>query len=76
MQFTEIKETCIYVSDIDKTEYFYHDKLELEVISKVIDKHIFFKVGSSVLLCFDAYHSKNKTSPPPHYVVGKLRFRG
>lgn len=74
MQFTQIKETCIYIKDVDISEHFYHNKLGLEVISKVKDKHIFFKVGSSVLLCFIAYDSKNKISPPPHYGSGKLHF--
>lgn len=74
MQFKQIKETCLYITDIDKTEAFYHDLLELPVISKVDGKHIFFKAGNSVLLCFIASDSKRKVSPPPHYGEGKLHL--
>jgi catechol 2,3-dioxygenase-like lactoylglutathione lyase family enzyme len=50
------------------------DVLELEEISYVKEKHIFFKAGSSVLLCFNPADSKNKTSPPAHYGGGKQHF--
>ena len=35
---------------------------------------IFFRAGSSVLLCFNPEDSKGKISPPGHYGVGKLHF--
>jgi catechol 2,3-dioxygenase-like lactoylglutathione lyase family enzyme len=37
-------------------------------------KHIFFKAGSSVLLCFNPEDSKLKKSPPAHYGGGKQHF--
>ena len=74
MLFNQIKETCLYIDDIDKTEQFYHGLLGLPIINRAENKHIFFRAGSSVLLCFIADDSKNKISPPPHYGSGKLHL--
>lgn len=74
MNFSQIKETCIYTQDLDKAREFYHDKLGLPVISQVQGKHIFFKAGTSVLLCFNPEDSKHKKSPPGHFAAGKYHF--
>ena len=74
MKFLKIKETCFYSADLEKTRSFYHDLLDLPVIDYVKDKHIFFRAGGSVLLCFNPDDSRNKKSPPPHYGRGKLHF--
>jgi catechol 2,3-dioxygenase-like lactoylglutathione lyase family enzyme len=74
MQFTQIKETCLYVSDLERTRAFYAYRLGLEVISFVQDSHVFFRAGSSVLLCFLPEVSRVKESPPPHYGSGKLHL--
>ncbi len=74
MNFKKIKETCIYFKDLNKAKEFYHGLLGLPVIAEVKDKHIFFKAGSSVLLCFNPEDSKSKESPPAHYSEGKYHF--
>jgi catechol 2,3-dioxygenase-like lactoylglutathione lyase family enzyme len=74
MKFLKIKETCLYVNDLEGAKKFYHEKIGLEVISYVPDKHIFFRAGASVLLCFNPEDSKTKTSPPAHYGGGKQHF--
>lgn len=74
MKFIQIKETCIYAKDLNLIREFYHGMLELPIISYIESKHIFFKAGSSVLLCFNPDDSRNKKSPPPHYAVGKYHF--
>lgn len=71
MTISQIKETCLYISDLHKTENFYQDKLGLSVISKVDHRHIFFRAGQSVLLCFLPEVTKNETQLPPHYAYGK-----
>jgi len=48
--------------------------LGLPVISFVKDKHIFFRAGRSVLLCFNPDDSKMKSSPPGHFGEGKFHF--
>jgi catechol-2,3-dioxygenase len=74
MNFIKIKETCLYVRDLERVKKFYHEILELPVISYVPGKHIFFTAGSSVLLCFNPEESKKKTSPPGHFGGGKQHF--
>jgi len=74
MKFLKIKETCLYVHNLDKAKTFYGEVLELPLISYVKDKHVFFKAGTSVLLLFNPEDSKNKISPPAHYGSGKQHF--
>ena len=74
MKINQIKETCLYVSDLSVTKAFYHGKLGLELMSMVENNHVFFRVGSSVLLCFNAEVTRHKTSIPPHYGAGNIHF--
>jgi catechol 2,3-dioxygenase-like lactoylglutathione lyase family enzyme len=74
MKFLRIKETCLYVHDLDAAQRFYNGKLGMEVINYVPGKHIFFRAGSSVLLCFNPEDSRQKKSPPAHYGEGKQHF--
>jgi len=73
-EILKIKETCLYINDLEKAKSFYHVKLGLEIIHYSEEKHIFFRAGSSVLLCFNPDDSKNKTSPPPHFAEGNQHF--
>lgn len=74
MRVARIKETCIYVEDLDKTEGFYHGQLGLPVISKVKGRHIFFRAGESVLLCFIAAQTEKEAELPPHGARGSVHF--
>jgi len=74
MELKQIKETCIYIKDLEVARHFYHEILGLAIISYVKEKHIFFRVGKSVLLCFNPDDSSQKKSPPPHYTSGKYHF--
>jgi catechol-2,3-dioxygenase len=74
MNILQIKETCIYFRDLEKAKFFYHDLLGFPVISQINGKHIFFRVGSSVLLCFNPDDSRLKKSPPAHFSEGKYHF--
>lgn len=71
MQISKVKETCLYISEIDRSEQFYNGQLGLPVISKVDGRHIFFRVGSSVLLCFIAEATRAEKVLPPHFAYGK-----
>jgi catechol 2,3-dioxygenase-like lactoylglutathione lyase family enzyme len=71
MNITKIKETCLYIYDLERAKKFYEVTLELPLISYLPGKHVFFKAGSSVLLLFNPDDSKTKTSPPPHHGGGK-----
>ena len=74
MNIKKIKETCIYFKDLLLAKEFYHERLGLQVIGEVENKHIFFKAGESVLLCFNPDDSRLKESPPAHYAEGKYHF--
>jgi catechol 2,3-dioxygenase-like lactoylglutathione lyase family enzyme len=69
-----IKETCIYIEEISLARDFYNGKLGFEIINEVEGKHIFFRVGSAVLLCFNPEDSKYKENPPPHFTYGPQHF--
>ena len=71
MKFIKIKETCLYVRDLEQIRKFYSEILELPIINYEPEKHIFFRLGSSVLLCFNPEDSRHKISPPGHYGGGK-----
>ncbi|GEO03052.1 bleomycin resistance protein [Adhaeribacter aerolatus] len=74
MQFQGIKETCLYVSDLARTKEFYHGRLGFELIGEVPGRHVFFRVGSSVLLCFISEASEQSKILPPHYGQGNLHL--
>lgn len=73
-EIRNIKETCLYINNLEKAKKFYHDKLGLEIINYLPHKHLFLRAGSSVLLCFNPGDSKQKQSPPPHYAHGEQHF--
>ncbi|HYG00854.1 MAG TPA: VOC family protein [Chryseosolibacter sp.] len=74
MRFLKIKETCLYVKDLEQALRFYHEILEMPLINYQENKHLFLRAGSSVLLIFNPNDSRNKTSPPPHYGGGHQHF--
>ena len=74
MKISRIKETCIYVSDVERTKEFYSDKLGLQTISLVEGRHVFFRAGESVLLCFIASQTEKETALPPHGARGSVHF--
>jgi len=74
MKIARIKETCIYISDIGLTKEFYAGKLGLELISIVEGRHIFFRAGESVLLCFIAEQTEKEKELPPHGASGSIHF--
>jgi catechol 2,3-dioxygenase-like lactoylglutathione lyase family enzyme len=74
MDVNRIKETCLYVYDLEMAKHFYHEILGLPVIGYLAEKHLFLRAGESVLLLFNPEDSKKKTSPPPHFGGGKQHF--
>ena len=74
MTINKIKETCLYVANLEKSKAFYHGKMGFEVIGEVKDRHVFFRAGESVLLCFIAEASKQGGTLPPHFGSGQLHL--
>lgn len=67
----KLKESCLYVNDLNIIKEFYQDVMELQMITEEKGRHVFFRAGSVVFLCFDAEATKQETSLPPHYASGK-----
>lgn len=74
MNIARIKETCIYVTDLQVTKDFYCNQLSLPLISLVEGRHVFFRAGESVLLCFIADKTMQETVLPPHGASGSVHF--
>ncbi|MFC6997653.1 VOC family protein [Rufibacter roseus] len=72
MKFRQIKETCLYVQDLTRTTQFYNQVLGLPIIAEAAGRHVFFRTGSSVLLCFIAEVTKEINDLPPHFGYGQL----
>jgi catechol 2,3-dioxygenase-like lactoylglutathione lyase family enzyme len=70
MDVIQIKETCLYVADLARTSAFYAGLLGFPLISRVEGRHVFFRVGTSVLLCFLPEVTKAETALPPHFAYG------
>ncbi|KUJ81906.1 VOC family protein [Ruegeria profundi] len=70
-----ILEAALYVDDLAAAERFYGEILSLEKIQHDAERHVFFRVGSSVLLLFNADETEkspgNTQFPvPPHGARG------
>lgn len=74
MHIRRIKETCIYVTDLERTKAFYTETLGLPLISLVKGRHVFFRAGESVLLCFIADVTEAEKELPPHGARGSIHF--
>lgn len=62
------------MQDLERTRAFYHGKLQLPLIGHIPGSHVFFRAGTSVLLCFLPEVSRHKTHLPGHYGEGNLHF--
>jgi catechol 2,3-dioxygenase-like lactoylglutathione lyase family enzyme len=71
MRINQIKETSLYVHDLELARWFYEKKMGLKLINEQEGSHMFFKAGSSVLLCFIPEVSQKKQTQPSHYGGGK-----
>ncbi len=69
--YTRIKETCLYIHDLEKAVDFYQGLLEMKLISMVENRHAFFRCGDTVLLCFIPESTEKESNLPPHYAKGK-----
>ena len=71
----EILETAVYATDLDAMERFYAETLGMEKITRVENRHVFFRCGRTVLLVFNPEAtrrpSRNPDLPVPvHGAIG------
>lgn len=71
MRIKKIKEVAIYSTDLDVIETFYGEILGMELIGKVANRHVFFRVGAQVLLFFNPQKTKDDQQLPPHFAFGR-----
>src|SRR5207302_972650 len=67
-------EAAVYVDDLDRAEAFYRDVLGLDQVGKEEGRHVFFRVGESVLLLFLADETLQGKTLPPHGARGPGHF--
>lgn len=69
-------ESSLYAKDLEAAEVFYGQTLGLPLIGKVAGRHVFFRVGASVLLVFNPDATRQPPGPdsrlpvPPHGAEG------
>ncbi|RLK10693.1 VOC family protein [Ruegeria conchae] len=59
-----ILEAALYVDDLDAAEDFYGQILGLEKIQRANNRHVFYRIGGSVLLLFIADETEKPPSNP------------
>ncbi len=73
-EILHLVEAAAYVDDLDRAEAFYRDVLGLEPIGTEPGRHVFFRVGESVLLLFRAAETLKGTILPAHGASGPGHF--
>ena len=67
---SSIKETCLYVNDIAASVKFYEQTLEFYLISKVPNRHAFFRINDNILLLFNPEVTSQEKVLPSHFAKG------
>ncbi len=80
---TGVYETCLYVDDLTAAKAFYRKVLGARLVAEQVDRHVFLRIGDSLLFLFDPTASAIPTPPdeglpiPPHgaHGPGHVAFR-
>lgn len=72
---SDILEAALYVDDLAAAEAFYGALLGLPEIARVENRHVFYRVGTTILLLFDPTATRVPTTNPrlpvpPHGATG------
>ena len=73
-------ESALYADDLAAAEAFYAHVLGLPVVARQASRHVFFRVGGSILLVFDPSATTRPAAPgarlpvPPHGARGPGHF--
>lgn len=63
-KFSGVLEAALYADDLDAAEAFWGGILALERIQRVGDRHVFYRVGGTVLLIFNPEETRQPTANP------------
>jgi len=66
MRPLRILESCLYAEDLVAAEDFYLRVLGLQLFLREEGRHVFFRMGDSMLLIFDAADGASRDSLPAH----------
>ena len=61
---TALLEAAIYADDLDAAEAFYGGLIGLDCIQRIGNRHVFFRVGASVLLVFNPDETETPSTNP------------
>ncbi len=67
MKLEGVLETCLYVDDLAIAELFYGQTLGLVPVRRQEGRHVFFRIGRSMLLIFDPRQSAQAASTLPRH---------
>ena len=70
-KINQIMEMSIYVSDLGRAEVFYKNLFDLQPFGRNGGRHVFFKIGETMLLLFDPAESRKGGSVPGHGAEGE-----
>jgi catechol 2,3-dioxygenase-like lactoylglutathione lyase family enzyme len=65
MKAARILETSLYASDLPAAENFYSQVLGLELFSRLAGRHLFYRLGESMLLIFNPEKSSQSSGDVP-----------
>ena len=70
MRVERVLETCLYVDDLELAEEFYTRVLGLATLSRLENRHVFFRCGTGVFLVFRTEESLKPNDVPTHGTLG------
>lgn len=75
MKPTHIVETSLYSTDLERSEDFYSNTLNLKLINKQEGRHLFYELNSGKLLIFNPERSMiDNGRVPPHGTTGSTHM--
>jgi catechol 2,3-dioxygenase-like lactoylglutathione lyase family enzyme len=66
----QILETALYVNDLEEAERFYSQLFDIKVYAKDAKRHVFFRIGNSMLLLFNPLETQKEGLFPVHGAHG------
>jgi catechol-2,3-dioxygenase len=75
MHPTHIFETSLYSTNLERSENFYSNILNLQLVTKKEGRHLFYKLDSGKLLIFNPEQTKiDNGKVPPHGATGSIHI--
>ncbi|MBD3217955.1 MAG: glyoxalase/bleomycin resistance/extradiol dioxygenase family protein [candidate division Zixibacteria bacterium] len=69
-KLSHVIETGIYIKDLKAAKDFYKDVLGLEPFIEKLERHLFYKIGNTILIIFNPDATMEEHYLPPHGARG------